>query len=80
NVFVDILDSNDEVVQELLNQHAHEQGAYEFKIDQVKIENAGTYRLRAYSTDMHTNGEHGGHSGGDEPEHHNMKMVQFTVQ
>jgi len=87
NVSVDILNANGHSVKKLVEKHAHEKNNFTFKEEGITLEAAGTYTLRAMTTDMHdgdaahgASGEHGSaeHSTalGDE---HNMVEHTFTV-
>ncbi len=85
NVQVDILDSRDTVVQTLISEHIHTEDTYVFEKNDVIINEAATYRLRAMTTDMHSGGHgegmHGGeHNHGGSHDAKNMKVHTFTVE
>ncbi len=68
NVRIDVIDESDEVVAVIYEEHVHTDQPYNYKkADAVAPDKAGTYRLRAMTTDMAM-------------ENMNMMMRAFTVQ
>ncbi|MEO0776762.1 MAG: hypothetical protein AAFW73_25630 [Bacteroidota bacterium] len=68
NIRVDVIDASDNVVATLFDDHVHTDQPYTFrKSDALAPDQAGTYRLRAMTTDM-------------TDENMNMMMRAFTVQ
>ena len=88
NVLVEIINENGHTVKKLVEKHAHEANAFTFKEAGVTLTEAGTYKLRAMTTDMHSgeagHGEGGEHSTAEHSEasgaEHNMVEHTFTVQ
>jgi len=85
NVQIDILDTRDTVVQTLISEHIHTENTYIFEKSDVVINDTGTYKLRAMTTDMHSGGHGedmhgGGHNHDDSHNAKNMKVHTFTVE
>ena len=88
NVLVEIVDETGHTVKKLVEKHAHEANAFTFKEAAVILTEAGTYKLRAMTTDMHSgeagHGESGEHSTAEHNAasgaEHNMIEHTFMVR
>jgi len=88
NIKIEILNADGHSMMKLVERHVHEADNFKFTQDNIVIEQAGTYTLRALSTDMHMEGEHGEvHGEHGEEEHEkdkedelNTVEISFTVR
>jgi len=79
NIKVEILDMNGNLVQKLVERHAHVANEFTFKMDDIKIDQMGTYIVRASSTDLHDGEGENQHGAGNE-DHNNRTEHTFTIQ
>lgn len=70
NVKVEIIDASGNTVTNLVDRHAHVADAFTFKQDNVVLNSAGTYTIRASTTDLVENGESNNDS---------KNMVEHTI-
>ncbi|MEM1123902.1 MAG: hypothetical protein AAGJ18_25920 [Bacteroidota bacterium] len=84
NIKVEILDANGEQVQKLVERHAHVANEFTFKMEDIQIDQAGTYTVRAATTDLHDGehgeGEHSSHESGGHDKMENVVEHTITVQ
>jgi len=77
NIKVEILDAAGNQVIKLVEQHAHVANEFTFKAENISISEAGTYTLRAATTDLHTEGDGNEPSNGDG--HEEANLVEHTI-
>lgn len=73
NIKVEILDTDGKQVMNLVERHAHVANEFTFESDAISIGQAGTYVVRATSTDLDTAGDNDG-DGNDKD-----NMVEHTI-
>jgi hypothetical protein len=56
NILVEVLKEDGSSLTKLVDRHAHVPNSFTFKDDNVNISQAGTYKIRALSTDLVDNG------------------------
>ncbi len=72
NIKVEIVDNNGNQIQKLVERHAHVANEFTFKAENIKIDQAGTYLIRASTTDL----EDGAGEGQDDSENN---LVEHTI-
>lgn len=77
NVKVEILDAAGNQVMNLVERHAHVANEFTFKMDAVKIDQAGTYTIRAATTDLQD--DEGAQSGNDGHDSEERNLVEHTI-
>jgi len=78
NIKVEIVDMAGNQVMNLVERHAHVANEFTFKVDNISISQAGTYTLRAATTDLHIDGDE--HGSGDENGHDtDNNLVEHTI-
>jgi len=86
NIKVEIVDMNGNQIENLVERHAHVANEFTFTADGIKIDQAGTYLVRASTTDFHVgdegeeHGEGAGHGEGEVKEENNLVEHTITVQ
>jgi len=82
NIKVEILDADGNQMMNLVERHAHVANEFTFKVEDLKIDQAGTYIVRAATTDLHDgDGEHGStDGGGHDGDSKNLAEHTITVQ
>lgn len=80
NVKVEIVDSQGVTVHNLVERHAHVANEFTFQSEAVSIGQAGTYFVRASSTDLHIEGANDSHESGDGHDADNMVEHVLVVQ
>lgn len=76
NIKIEIVDMAGNQVMNLVERHAHVPNEFTFKMDNISISQAGTYILRAATTDLHIEGD----GGGEEHDADNMVEHTITIQ
>ena len=81
NIKVEIIDMDGNQVMNLVEQHAHVANEFTFKVENIIIDQAGTYILRAATTDLHTgeDGDSHGHGSGDGDGQDADNLVEHTI-
>ena len=79
NIKVEIVDVQGATVHNLVERHAHVANAFTFQSDPISIGQAGTYFVRASTTDLHTEGDEHHGTGGDEAGHDKDNLVEHTI-
>ncbi|GEM_PF-4432909 len=65
NIKVEIVDEQGVTVHKLVERHAHVADEFTFQSEAVSIGQAGTYFVRASSTDLQIEGDNDNHGSGD---------------
>lgn len=78
NIKVEIVDMDGNQVQSLVERHAHVANEFTFTAENVSINRAGTYFVRASTTDLH-DGDEGAHNG-EGGDNDNLVEHTFTLQ
>jgi len=68
NVLIEILNEHGHQSMKLEERHVHESNTYSFTQADIVLDKAGTYTLRAFSSDMHDGETHSGEHGGEHME------------
>ena len=76
NIKVEIVDLNGNQIQKLVERHAHVANEFTFKMEDIKIDQAGTYLVRASTTDL----EAEGHTDGGDTNENNLVEHTITIQ
>lgn len=76
NIKVEIVDMNGNQIQKLVERHAHVANEFTFKMEAIKIDQAGTYLVRASTTDLDSDGEEHQGEGNDDDKNN---LVEHTI-
>ena len=77
NIKIEIVDMAGNQVMNLVERHAHVPNEFTFKMENITIDQAGTYILRAATTDLHIEGDGGGNGNGNGNDVNNV--VEHTI-
>ena len=81
NIKVEIVDMNGNQIENLVERHAHVAHEFTFTAEDIKIDQAGTYLVRASTTDFHVGDEEEKeHGEGEVNEENNLVEHTITVQ
>lgn len=76
NISIEIVDANGAMVEKLVERHAHVADEFTFKQEGIVINQAGNYKVRAMTTDLHTGEEE--HEESEED--NNLVEQNFVIQ
>lgn len=74
NIKVEILDVDGNQIQKLVERHAHIANEFTFKMEDIKIDQAGTFLVRASTTDLQDG------TGEEDDDGNNLVEHTITVQ